>query len=78
MQSFVAESITNFIIYYIITKDVNREIQKLEKDNPKPEKREKNKKYQEKKKLQVNKLNRMEDTLNQAMQVKEITFYKHI
>ena len=45
--------------------EVDREVNKLEKEI-KPEKREKSNKYQEKKKLQMNKLGRMEDAKDQA------------
>ena len=47
--------------------DVNKEVNKLEKEI-KPEKREKSNKYQEKIKLQTNKLGRMENARDQAIE----------
>ena len=47
--------------------EVSREVNKLEKEI-KPEKREKSNKYQEKKKLHMNKLGRMEDAKDQAIE----------
>ena len=51
--------------------EVSREVNKLEKE-VKPEKRDKSKKYQEKKKLHINKLGRMEDSKDQAIEVEKI------
>ena len=50
--------------------EVSREVNKLEKE-VKPEKRDKSKKYQEKKKLHINKLGRMEDSKDQAIEVEK-------
>ena len=47
--------------------EVSREVNKLEKEI-KPEKREKSNKYQEKKKMHMTKLERMEDAKDQAIE----------